>query len=158
MIAVNCRPVPHLKCLSTRQSTHLSDATIGLSHQMVIFCLYCEIFDSLSYIPEDSTRSIEDREWYQEKQRQNDRKKFGSSYQNSYGWYYKLRGQEFGPCDKDNIMRLIREHTLSSDSLVKQGKQSQWIPIRNLPREFPADGRTIQQSAAHQQRKNKTSA
>ena len=80
---------------------------------------------------------IEDRDWYQESYRSKERKANGSCYQNTFGWYYKLRGQTFGPCDKDNILRLIREHTLDEHTLVKHEGLLDWTPVGTLSYEFP---------------------
>ena len=80
---------------------------------------------------------IEDRDWYQESYRSKERKANGSCYQNTFGWYYKLRGQTFGPCDKDNILCLIREHTLDEHTLVKHEGLLDWTPVGTLSYEFP---------------------
>lgn len=87
---------------------------------------------------------IEDRDWYRESYRSKERKANGSWYQNTYGWYYKLRGQTFGPCDKDNILRLAREHTLDEYTLVRHEGLPDWTPIGKLSYEFPLhrSGRT----------------
>lgn len=80
---------------------------------------------------------IEDRDWYRESYRSKERKANGSWYQNTYGWYYRLRGETFGPSDKDNILRLVREHTLDEYSLVKHEGLPDWTPIGKLSYEFP---------------------
>lgn len=92
---------------------------------------------------------IYDRDWYQQEQKEKERRAYGSTYQNSFGWYYKLRGHEFGPCDKDNIMRLLRERTLNENTLVRKGTVMQWMPIKQLKYEFPPNGSTFVKQTPH---------
>lgn len=84
--------------------------------------------------------SLDDRDWYRDAQNERERRGYGGSYQNTTGWYYRLGGETFGPCDKDNIMRLIREGTLSGSTLVKHVGLNNWTPIRDLAYEFPIGG------------------
>ena len=82
---------------------------------------------------------IQERDWYQRDQREKEYKAAGVKYRNSQGWHYKLDGYDFGPCDKDNICRLMREHRLNENSLVRQGS-GEWTPIFKLRKEFPKGG------------------
>lgn len=82
---------------------------------------------------------MQDRDWYQREQREREYKAAGVKYRNSQGWYYRLNGYDFGPCDKDNICRLMREHRLDDSSLVRHGS-SEWTPISKLRKEFPKGG------------------
>jgi hypothetical protein len=83
--------------------------------------------------------SIQERDWYQRDQRAKEYKAAGVKYKNSQGWYYRLNGYDFGPCDKDNICRLMREHRLDDSSLVKHGS-GEWMQISKLRKEFPKGG------------------
>ena len=82
---------------------------------------------------------IQERDWYQRDQRAKEYKAAGLKYKNSLGWYYRLNGYDFGPCDKDNICRLMREHRLDDSSLVKHGS-GEWMQISKLRKEFPKGG------------------
>ena len=82
---------------------------------------------------------IQERDWYQRDQRAKEYKAAGVKYKNSQGWYYRLNGYDFGPCDKDNICRLMREHRLDDSSLVKHGS-GEWMQISKLRKEFPKGG------------------
>jgi len=82
---------------------------------------------------------MQERDWYQRDQREKEYKAAGLKYRNSLGWHYMLNGHDFGPCDKDNICRLMREHALNDSTLVKQGS-GPWTPISKLRKEFPEGG------------------
>ena len=82
---------------------------------------------------------IQERDWYQRDQRAKEYKAAGLKYKNSLGWYYRLNGYDFGPCDKDNICRVMREHRLDDSSLVKHGA-GEWMQISKLRKEFPKGG------------------
>ena len=82
---------------------------------------------------------MQERDWYQRDQREKEYKAAGLKYRNSLGWHYMLDGHDFGPCDKDNICRLMREHTLNDSTLVKQGS-GPWKQISKLRKEFPEGG------------------
>jgi hypothetical protein len=90
---------------------------------------------------------MQERDWYQRDQRQKEYEASGLKYRNSLGWHYMLNGHDFGPCDKDNICRLMREHTLNDSTLVKQGS-GPWTPISKLRKEFPKGG-YIYQTGKH---------
>ena len=88
---------------------------------------------------------IQERDWYQRDQRAKEYKAAGVKYKNSQGWYYRLNGYDFGPCDKDNICRLMREHRLDDSSLVKHGS-GEWMQISKLRKEFPKGGYVYSQN------------
>ena len=90
---------------------------------------------------------IQERDWYQRDQRTKEYKAAGVKYKNSQGWYYRLNGYDFGPCDKDNICRLMREHRLDDSSLVKHGA-GEWMQISKLRKEFPKGGYVYSQNRA----------
>lgn len=50
---------------------------------------------------------VEERDWHRKKIQDRQRRTEGAKYRNSDNWYYSLDGRWFGPCDKDNIMRLM---------------------------------------------------
>ena len=92
-----------------------------------------------------SNVGIQERDWYQRDQRAKEYKAAGVKYKNSQGWYYRLNGYDFGPCDKDNICRLMREHRLDDSSLVKHGS-GEWMQISKLRKEFPKGGYVYSQN------------
>ncbi|MCH4013777.1 MAG: hypothetical protein LKE64_05565 [Solobacterium sp.] len=83
---------------------------------------------------------IEERDWHRREIQDRQRRAEGVKYRNSDNWYYFLDGRWFGPCDKDNIMRLMRNHLLNKDTMVKQGNNGTVHTIGKLKKEFPNNG------------------
>lgn len=83
---------------------------------------------------------VEERDWYRKEIQDRERKAEGVKYRNSDNWYYFLDGRWFGPCDKDNIMRLMRNHLLNKDTMVRQGDNGTVYTISKLKKEFPDNG------------------